>query len=100
VSGPEVKKVMTKSSSDSVKASSAPAMRPGFMNGTMTFQKVCHSLAPRSREASSSSRLKPVMRERTTTATNGNANATWATVMADRVSGQTLKISLHQGIGP
>ena len=46
VSGPEVKKVITKSSSDRVKASSAPAIRPGFMKGTSTFVKVCHSIAP------------------------------------------------------
>src|SRR5690606_24780392 len=57
VSGPEVKKVMTKSSSDRVNASSAPATTPGRMYGRITLRNVCHSLAPRSRDASSSSRL-------------------------------------------
>ena len=54
----------------------------------MTFQKVCHSLAPRSFEASSNSRLNPAIRERTTMATNGNVKAIWAAIIADRLNGQ------------
>ena len=74
--GPEVKKVMTKSSSDKVNASSAPAIMPGFKYGNVTFQKVCHWFAPRSYDASSSERSKPAMRALITTATKGMENAT------------------------
>src|SRR5688572_26225955 len=88
VSGPAVKKVMTKSSSDKVKARSAPAIRPGCMCGTSTSQNVRHSLAPRSLAASSSSRLNEERRARTTVATNGNAKEVWAMIMAPRLSGQ------------
>ena len=58
------------------------------MYGTVTFQKVCHSEAPRSFDASSSERSKPAIRERTTTVTNGKLKATWLTMIGDRSSGQ------------
>ena len=54
----------------------------------MIDQKVCHSLAPRSFEASSSWRLNPTRRERTTTATKGKQKVTWAKMMLPRLKGQ------------
>ena len=54
------------------------------------LQKVCHSLAPRSFEASSSCRLKPTRRDRTTTATKGKQKETWAMTMFDRLSGHGM----------
>ena len=61
---------------------------PGIMNGMMTLVKVCHSDAPRSFDASSSCRLKPTSRERTTMVTNGKQNATCAMMMLIRLNGQ------------
>ena len=87
VSGPEVKKVMTKSSSERVNARSAPATSPGSIHGTSTSRNACHSDAPRSRAASSSSRLKFASRARTTTATKGKLNEMWAMVIAPRLRG-------------
>ena len=78
---------MTKSSSERVNASSAPATSPGRMCGTRTSLNTCHSDAPRSRAASSSSRLKLASRARTTTATKGKLNEMWAMVIAPRLSG-------------
>jgi hypothetical protein len=49
---PDVKKVMIKSSMDSVKASSAPAIIPGIIRGNFTFQKISQGLAPKSMAAS------------------------------------------------
>ena len=56
---PETKLVITKSSIERQKASSAAAMMPGKMSGKVTRQKVVHSLAPRSMAASSRCRSKP-----------------------------------------
>ncbi len=60
------------------------------MYGISTSRKVCHSLAPRSLAASSSSRLKPASRARTTTATKGKLNEICAMVIWDRLSGQGM----------
>lgn len=51
---PEVKKVIIKSSMDSVNASSAAAMMPGSIKGNFTFQKIAAGLAPKSMAASTS----------------------------------------------
>ncbi len=66
---PDVKLVMMKSSIDSAKTSRAAATMPGRMSGKVTFQKVCHSLAPRSMAASSRFRSNPWIRARTVTTT-------------------------------
>ncbi len=88
VSGPEVKNVITKSSSDKVKASSPPAISAGLICGNSTSRKACQSLAPRSRAASSCSLLKLVSRAPTTSATNGKQNETWAMMIEPRLNGQ------------
>ena len=87
VSGPLVKKVMTKSSRLSVNAKSAPATSAGRMCGSRTSRNACHSVAPRSFAASSSSLLKLAKRARTTMATNGKQNVICAIVIAERLSG-------------
>ena len=66
---PAVKFVMTKSSIERLNARSAAATMPGRMSGKVTFQKVVHSVAPRSIAASSRWRGKPVSRARTVTTT-------------------------------
>ena len=86
--GPLVKKVMTKSSRLIVKASSAPAISPGFIWGSRTSRNACHSVAPKSLAASSSSRLKLASRARTTIVTKGKQKVIWAMVIALRLSGQ------------
>ncbi len=78
---PETKKVVTKSSNDSVNASSAPASTPGISSGSVTRRKVDNSSAPRLIAASSSARSVPCSRASTTTVTNGMLNAVWATTM-------------------
>ena len=49
---PVVKKLMTKSSIDSVKAKRKPVMIPGIISGMITFQKAWLGVAPRSSAAS------------------------------------------------
>ena len=92
VSGPLVKKVMTKSSRLSVKASKAPATKDGFICGSRTSRNACHSVAPRSLAASSSSLLKLANRARTTIATKGKQKVIWAIVIAERFSGQAKSV--------
>ncbi len=87
VSGPEVKKVMTKSSRLSVKASSAPATSPGTRCGTMISRKIAHSPAPRSRAASASAPSKLASRARTTSATKLNEKVAWAMMITPRLAG-------------
>src|SRR3546814_18078242 len=82
-----MKKVITKSSRLSVKASSAPATSAGRMCGKSTSLNACQSLAPRSLAASSSSWLKLARRDRTTHVTNGKQKVLWALVIANRLSG-------------
>ena len=74
--GPETKKVMTKSSMDSVKARRAPPRIPGMIKGKVIRRKVCHSLAPRSLAASSKVMSKSARRALTTTATKEMLKAT------------------------
>ncbi len=56
--GPVVKKVITKSSKERVKANNAPPKMPGIIKGNVILLKVIHSSAPRSCAASSSVLLK------------------------------------------
>ena len=49
---PAVKKEMTKSSKDMVKAKIVPVMMPGMISGSMTLKKACTGVAPRSSAAS------------------------------------------------
>src|SRR3954470_23219893 len=78
---PDTNEVMTKSSNDIVKASSAPARIPGQSWGTVIFQKVVISSAPRIMAASSRFSSMPSNRARTTMTTNEMQNATCAMVM-------------------
>jgi hypothetical protein len=73
---PATKNVMTKSSNESVKARSAPAMTPGSISGSVTRRNVWIGLAPRSWAASSMERSMPERRARTTMVTNEMVNAT------------------------
>src|SRR5574337_1481529 len=73
--GPLVKKVIMKSSSDRVNASSAPDRTPGKMSGSVMRQKVTNSFAPKSIAASSTALSKPCNRARTTSATKGMLKA-------------------------
>ena len=75
---PELKLEITKSSSESAKASRAAATTPGMISGRVTSRKVSSGVAPRSRAASSRLRSKPISRERTTTTTKLIENITWA----------------------
>ena len=86
---PAVNWVMTKSSIDSEKASSAAARMPGRMSGKVTFQNVVHSFAPRSIAASSRWRGKPCIRARTVTTTKLMLNMMWATRMVWMPSGKS-----------
>src|SRR4030042_6206345 len=79
--GPETNDVITKSSNDIVKASSAPDRMPGQSCGTVTFQNVVISSAPRIIAASSRFSSIPWMRASTTITTKEMQNATWAMVM-------------------
>tara|TARA_B100001093_G_C26715650_1_gene965515 strand:- start:176 stop:694 length:519 start_codon:yes stop_codon:yes gene_type:complete len=88
VSGPDIKKVMTKSSNDSVNARSELTIRAGLRYGRKIFQKICFWLAPRSKAASSWSRLNVANRARIMTATNGKLNKICAQVIFERLSGQ------------
>jgi hypothetical protein len=66
---PVVKKDRTKSSKDSAKTSRPAASTAGHRLGRATRRNVCQRVAPRSMEASSTSRLSPASRARTTTVT-------------------------------
>src|SRR5215213_10614994 len=85
--GPDTNEVMTKSSNDIVNASSAPESIPGQSCGTVTFQNVVISSAPRIMAASSRFSSMPWRRASTTITTNDMQNATWAIVMVVRPSG-------------
>ena len=54
------------------------------MSGRVTFLKVVHSSAPRSMAASSSERLKPLMRARIVTTTKLMQNIMWAMTIVGR----------------
>ena len=60
---------MTRSSSESVKASIQPEMMAGRITGKVIWKKVFTGGAPRSMAASSSERSKESRRDCTTTAT-------------------------------
>ena len=83
-SAPAVNSVITKSSIDSAKASSAAARMPGKISGRVTLRKVVNSSAPRSIAASSRERSKPAIRARTVTTTKVMLNMTWAMMIVVR----------------
>src|SRR5512146_729204 len=78
---PDTKEVITKSSNDMVNASSEPETIPGQRSGTVIFQKVVISSAPRVMAASSRFWSIPCSRARTTTTTKEMQKATCAMVM-------------------
>src|SRR5205085_3553749 len=78
VVAPELKYVITKSSTESANASSAAEMIPGAMSGSVTLPNVVHSFAPRSIAASSRWRSKPTSRAFTVTTTYEMLNITCA----------------------
>ena len=61
---------------------------PGRMSGKVTFQKVVHSLAPRSMAASSRWRGNPCIRARRVTTTKLMLNMMWAMRMVWTPSGK------------
>ena len=73
-----MKKVVTKSSKDSVNESNAAARMPGKMTGRVIRKKTVVGRAPRSAPASSMARSKPLRRARMMTTTKGMFQATWA----------------------
>ena len=77
---PAVKKVMTKSSMDSVKDIRKPAITAGRMSGRVTSRKLCQGVAPRSRAASKMLSSMPASRARTTMATKPMQNVMWAII--------------------
>src|ERR687898_187596 len=85
--GPETNEVMTKSSNDIVNANRAPDRMPGQSWGTVIFQKVVISSAPRIMAASSRFSSIPWSRASTTMTTKEIQKATWAMVMVVRPSG-------------
>ena len=71
---PELKSVITKSSSERAKLSNAAARMPGIISGNVTFAKVRNGPAPRSIAASSSDQSKPRRRALTVSATKLTQN--------------------------
>ena len=69
VSEPALKYVITKSSIEIAKPSSAALRIAGAISGSVTLRNVVHSLAPRSIAASSRWRSKPTRRAFTVTTT-------------------------------
>src|SRR5437867_4473898 len=94
---PAVKKLMMKSSSESVKAiSSAPTM-PGISSGSVTRLKAIQGVAPRSSAASSSRGSSLRSRARTISATTGKLKIVWAMIIVKSESG-TLIITKKSSI--
>src|SRR5512136_2641047 len=89
--GPEVKKLITKSSMDRVKASRAADTIPGTSRGRVTCRRVYQELAYRSRAASSTVRPMVARRLATTRATKEIWKVTWATIMVPRPRLKALK---------
>ena len=75
---PELKLVITKSSTDSAKVSRAAASTPGAINGSVTRRNVCRPFAPRSWAASSRCRSNPINLDLTVTTTKLMLNITCA----------------------
>src|SRR3546814_20508949 len=83
---------MTKSSRLSVKDSSAHATSAGLICGISTSRNICHSLAPRSLAASSCSRVKLAIRDRTTIVTKGKQKGMCAMVIVPRLDGRIGRV--------
>jgi hypothetical protein len=94
--GPVTKLAITRSSSDSVKASSQPAISAGAITGSVMSKKTRTGRAPRSIAASSSELSMPESRDCTTTATKAMQKVTWAmvTVVMPRPAGQPISCSI------
>src|SRR5947207_1057081 len=75
---------MTRSSSESVKASKKPAAIAGQISGSVTDRKVRNGGAPRSIAASSRPRSKVSKRDSTTTATKHRVTVVCAMVMVQK----------------
>ncbi len=78
ISLPELKYVITKSSTEIANASRPPARIAGARSGSVILRNVTHSFAPRSAAASSRCRSKSTSRARTVTTTNEMQNITCA----------------------
>ena len=81
---PELKLVMMKSSKESENARRAAAAIPGATKGRVTRRKVCHSVAYKSRAASSSLGSKDAILALTVTTTNEIQNITWAITVVQK----------------
>ncbi len=90
--GPDVKKVTTKSSKESVNANKKDAIIAGLIKGKMINLIICILFAPRSRPASRVSVFKIASLDLIIIAMNGNVKDTWAIIMFDRVRGQISKL--------
>ncbi len=84
--GPDVNVVITKSSSEIVNASIAPAKIPGAARGRTIRKNVCIGVAPRSAAASTSRLSNCDRRAFTTTTTNAMQNVTWAKITVQMLS--------------
>src|SRR4051812_29834339 len=82
--GPVVKLAITRSSSDSVKASIQPDANAGAINGNVTVKKVLSGGQPRSIAASSRLVSKGRSRDCTTTVTKQAGRGGWAKVMVQK----------------
>jgi hypothetical protein len=78
--GPDVKYVITTSSSEMVNASIAPAKMPGAASGNTTRRNAWNGVAPRSAAASTSRLSNADRRAFTTTTTNAMQNVMWARI--------------------
>src|SRR6476646_5329680 len=82
--GPVVKLAITRSSSDSVKASIQPATIAGAISGSVTATKARTGSQPRSIAASSKERSSEPRRDCTTTATKHIVSVVWAIVTVQK----------------
>ena len=89
---PPLKYVMTKSSIESAKPSSAAASIAGASNGSVTLRNVVISFAPRSIAASSRCRSKPIRRAFTVTTMKLTMNITWAMKIVPNPSWKTAVV--------
>src|SRR6202521_1732559 len=94
--GPATNCVMTRSSQDSVKASSHPEAIAGRMSGSVMRKNAPAGRAPRPIAASSSASSNPARRDCTTTVTYAMQKVMWASVMvtAPTPFGQPISCSV------
>ena len=87
--GPALRYVMTKSSMESAKPSSAAAIMAGAISGSVILRNVVTSFAPRSMAASSRCRSNPIRRAFTVTTTKLTMNITCAMKIVQKPSWKT-----------